>query len=110
MDLYEAIDHVQVLLQKYGQMTYRALKLRFKLDDNYLEALKEELIDARHVAVDENGRVLVWTGTRVNGETDKRINGEKAIVSSQASVFSPQPPAPNPQPPKRSGRVFSQSD
>ena len=62
MDLYEAIDRVQVLLQKHGRMTYRALKLQFKLDDDYLEALKEELIDARHVAVDEDGKVLVWTG------------------------------------------------
>ncbi|MBI3756910.1 MAG: hypothetical protein HY267_02935 [Deltaproteobacteria bacterium] len=62
MDLYEAIDQVQVLLQKHGRMTYRALKLQFKLDDDYLEAIKEELIDARHVAVDENGKVLVWSG------------------------------------------------
>ena len=29
-----------------------------------LEALKEELIYAKHVAVDEEGRVLVWTGAR----------------------------------------------
>src|SRR5439155_12498953 len=28
----------------------------------YLEALKEEIIDAKRLAVDEEGRVLVWTG------------------------------------------------
>src|SRR5262249_40588418 len=34
----------------------------FHLDDEYLDALKEELIDAKRLAVDEEGRVLVWTG------------------------------------------------
>ena len=43
-------------------MTYRALKRQFQLDDEVLEALKDELIYAQHVAVDEDGDVLVWTG------------------------------------------------
>src|SRR5262249_11014849 len=41
---------------------YRALKVRFQLDDDHLEALKEELIYAKRLAVDEDGRVLVWVG------------------------------------------------
>src|SRR5262249_44896318 len=41
---------------------YRALKVRFQLDDDHLEALKEELIYAKRLATDEDGRVLVWTG------------------------------------------------
>jgi class 3 adenylate cyclase/tetratricopeptide (TPR) repeat protein len=48
------------LLQHQGRVAYRALKVRFDLDDNYLEALKDELIYARRLAVDEDGRVLVW--------------------------------------------------
>ena len=32
------------------------------MDDDYLEALKDEIIDAKQQAVDENGKVLVWTG------------------------------------------------
>jgi hypothetical protein len=35
------------------------------LDDDAIEALKDELIYAHHVAVDEDGRVLVWTGDLV---------------------------------------------
>ena len=34
MDLYEAIDQVKALLQKHGRVTYRALKLQFKLEDD----------------------------------------------------------------------------
>jgi hypothetical protein len=72
MDLYEVIAQVSALLQKHKRATYRALKLQFKFDDEYLEALKEELIYARRVAVDEDGKVLVWVGTVSAGETAKR--------------------------------------
>src|SRR5262249_30453113 len=34
----------------------------FNLDDEYLDVLKEELIDAQRVATDEDGRILVWVG------------------------------------------------
>ena len=40
-------------------MTYRGLKRAFQLDDAYLEDLKDELITAQHLAVDEQGAVLV---------------------------------------------------
>ena len=50
------------LLQHPRRVAYRALKVRFNLDDDYLEALKDELIYARRLAVDEADRVLVWTG------------------------------------------------
>ena len=50
------------LLRQRGRVTYRALKLQFNLDDNALETLKEELIDAQRLAVDEQGKVLIWTG------------------------------------------------
>jgi class 3 adenylate cyclase/tetratricopeptide (TPR) repeat protein len=43
-------------------MTYRALKVHFQLDDEALDALKEELIEAQHLAADEAGRLLVWSG------------------------------------------------
>jgi class 3 adenylate cyclase len=50
------------LLQRQGRVSYRALKRRFNLDDEYLEDLKAELIEAQQVATDEQGRVLVWRG------------------------------------------------
>ena len=50
------------LLQRDGRVSYRALKVRFHLDDDLLEAVKDELIYAKKLAVDEENRVLVWTG------------------------------------------------
>ena len=43
-------------------MTYRALKLQFQLHDEAIEALRDELIEVQHLAADEAGKVLVWTG------------------------------------------------
>jgi class 3 adenylate cyclase/predicted ATPase len=52
-------------------LSYGALKRRFDLDDAYIEDIKGELIKAERVAVDENGEVLVWTGTNAEGEKAK---------------------------------------
>src|SRR5262245_32867703 len=62
MDLLAVIDQVMELLRSRGRVSYRVLKLQLQLDDDAIEALKDELIYAQHVAVDEDGRVLVWTG------------------------------------------------
>jgi class 3 adenylate cyclase/predicted ATPase len=62
MDLLAVIDQVIELLRSRGRVSYRVLKLQLQLDDEAIEALKDELIYAQHVAVDEEGRVLVWTG------------------------------------------------
>jgi class 3 adenylate cyclase/predicted ATPase len=58
----ETLAQVIELLQREGRVAYRVLKRRFALDDEYLEDLKADLIDAKRVAVDEDGKVLVWTG------------------------------------------------
>src|SRR5215510_14575559 len=62
MEFYAVLDQVVELLHQRGRVTYRALKLQFDLDDNALETLKEELIDAQRLAVDEQGKVLIWSG------------------------------------------------
>jgi class 3 adenylate cyclase len=62
MDFFEILDQVVELLRRRGRVTYRALQLQFRLDDESLAVLKEELIEAQRVAVDENGHVLVWVG------------------------------------------------
>src|SRR5256712_14061099 len=56
------LDEVIALLRQRQRVTYRALKVQFQLDDDALEALKEELIEAQHLAADEAGRNLVWIG------------------------------------------------
>jgi class 3 adenylate cyclase len=58
----QALAHVIEALQQEHRISYRALKRRFDLDDELLEDLKEELIYAKQLATDEDGRVLVWVG------------------------------------------------
>ena len=48
------------LLQRQSRVSsYGALKRRFDLSDDDIEELKDELIVAKHLARDEDGRVLV---------------------------------------------------
>jgi hypothetical protein len=62
MDYDAVLAQVLDLLQREQRLSYRILKRRFALDDSDLEDLKEDLIYAKKLAVDEDGRVLVWTG------------------------------------------------
>src|SRR5438093_2356592 len=50
-------------LQREGRVSYRALRLEFYLNDHLLDVLKEELIEIKGLAVDKDGKMLVWTGT-----------------------------------------------
>jgi tetratricopeptide (TPR) repeat protein len=62
MSFDEVLARVLDLLQRQGRVSYRALKRRFDLDDDYLEDLKAEIIKAQRLAIDEDGEVLVWVG------------------------------------------------
>ena len=62
MTFDELLTQVLELLRRDGRVSYRALKRRFDLDEEYLEDLKAEIIQAKKLAVDEDGAVLVWTG------------------------------------------------
>jgi class 3 adenylate cyclase/predicted ATPase len=84
MDFYEVLDQVVALLRHRGRVTYRALKLQFQLDDEHLETLKEELIEAQELAVDKDGKMLVWIGA-------------SPVSGSTFQVSSSQPPTPSPQ-------------
>jgi class 3 adenylate cyclase len=62
MDYDAVLAQVLALLQQEQRVAYRILKRRLQLDDEILEDLKDDLIYAKKLAVDEEGRVLVWTG------------------------------------------------
>ena len=62
MTFEELLDQAIALLQRRGRVTYRTLKIQFDLDDDHLEALKEELLYSQSQVRDEDGRGLVWTG------------------------------------------------
>src|SRR4029453_13247137 len=62
MDYDAIITQALALLQREQRLAYRVLKLRLQIDDDLLEALKDDLIYAKKLAVDEGGRGFVWTG------------------------------------------------
>jgi len=61
MTFDEILEQVLTLLKRQGRVSYRALKMRFNLDDEYLDVLKEELLYV-HPVRDDEGRGLVWAG------------------------------------------------
>jgi len=56
MTFDEVLAYVLELLQREGRVSYRALKRRLNLDDEYLEDLKDEIIAAKQLAIDEGAR------------------------------------------------------
>ena len=82
MKFSEIIEHAKALLQRQGRLTYRSLKREFDLEDEALEDLKFELIEGQELAVDKDGKVLVWIGEGGKEETAKRGNGEEGLASS----------------------------
>jgi class 3 adenylate cyclase len=94
MTFEETLAQVREVLERERRVAYRMLKRRFALDDDDIEDLKADLIDAKHVAVDEEGKVLVWTG-------------DTTVASSQLSVASSQPPV-NYTPPHLAERILAE--
>jgi hypothetical protein len=72
MTFEEILDQAVAMLQRRGRLTYGALKRQFQLDDDYLADLKAELINGQRVAIDEDGKVLVWRGREGTGELENR--------------------------------------
>lgn len=64
MKFSEIVKQAVALLQDSGRVSFRALKMEFDLDDDQLDVLKEELIEARRLARDENGKALIWVGNQ----------------------------------------------
>jgi TOMM system kinase/cyclase fusion protein len=61
MTFDEILAQVLNLLRHEGRVSYRALKRRFDLDDEDIADLKAEIIQAKKLAIDEDGAVLVWS-------------------------------------------------
>ncbi|MGE0822437.1 MAG: adenylate/guanylate cyclase domain-containing protein [Candidatus Binatia bacterium] len=72
MDFLEVIEQARAALQSKGRLTYRTLKRQFALDDEALDDLKYELIEGQEVAIDKDGKMLVWVG-KTEEEKGERI-------------------------------------
>ena len=87
-----------LLLQREQRLSYRVLKLRLQLDDDTLEALKEDLIFAKQLAADEEGRVLVWTGGTSSASTAASpvpLPATPAVSPAQAGAAPGGPATPD---------------
>jgi hypothetical protein len=62
MGFFEVLTRVTERLQCEGRVSYRAIKREWHLDDESLEDLKSELIEVRQIAIDQDGKMLVWAG------------------------------------------------
>jgi class 3 adenylate cyclase/tetratricopeptide (TPR) repeat protein len=76
-------------LQRRGRVSYRALQVQFHLEE-LLGVLKEELIEVQELAVDKDGKMLVWVGSL--GSSVQSLESQTASTSDA----SPQPLAPSP--------------
>jgi hypothetical protein len=88
MTFDEILSQVHDLLQREQRVSYRGLKRRFALDDEYIEDLKEELIGAKRIAVDEDGRFIVWTGHQNKGGWCPNLGYGVELMSSLRSFTS----------------------
>ena len=93
MSFIEIIDQVTALLRTRGRVTYRVLKREFDLDDEQIEDLKEELIDGQELAVDKDGKVLIWTGRETSDETASPASETPSSQPSQTQTVQPEPEA-----------------
>jgi hypothetical protein len=102
MTFEELLDQAIAMLQRRGRLTYRTLKLQFKLDDETLETLKDELLYSQPQVVDDAGRGLLWTGatediqvtsTSQSGQPDPQPMVEQAQSApvQKPSIKSPTP-------------------
>jgi hypothetical protein len=76
MSFEELLDQALALLRRRGRVTYRTLKLQFDLDDDHLDALKEELLYSQSQVRDEDGRGLVRTGDTSPTATSSPVTRE----------------------------------
>jgi class 3 adenylate cyclase len=89
VDFVAVVAQVIALLRQRGRVAYRTLKRQFQLDDEAIEDLKIDLIDAQHLAHDEQGSVLVWLGA------------PETPPSPPSSMVQHVPPPPTPEAERR---------
>src|SRR6266446_9532063 len=96
MTFDDILAQVLALLQREGRVSYRALKLRFDLNDDYIEGIKDELIYAKKLAVDEEHRVLVWVGGQAAASALPPVPETPDLTSAPATDQAREPLAYTP--------------
>jgi len=100
MTFDDILEQVITLLKRQGRVSYRALKRRFAIDDDYIDDLKEEIIHAQRLAMDEDGRILVWTGQAegvpLSVSQPLQVEQQRPAQHDQPTQVVPPPSEPRP--------------
>ena len=110
MTFDDLLAQVQALLQREQRLSYRALQRRFALEEADLEALKDELIYAKRLAVDEDDRVLVWVGDAGTAPAPASQAPQSTTTPADHQTEQPTPhdlPAVGPPPPEAERRQLT---
>ena len=91
MDFVAVVDQVIALLRQRGRVAYRTLQRQFQLDDEAIEDLKIELIDAQHLARDEHGSILIWAGDAEASPVPLPPPSQPALQLAAVEAARPQP-------------------
>ena len=87
MKFSDLLTQARAWLQREGRLRYRSLQREFDLDGQALADLRDELIEGQRVAIDEEGKVLVWVG---EGEAPAaRTSSSQAQLQTPASYTPP---------------------
>ena len=89
MKFSEIVKQASTLLHEKGRVSYRMLQREFDLDAELLEDLKVELIEVDELAVDKNGKMLVWAGDETREEIASETE-ETSVVELPSSAPSAQ--------------------
>lgn len=112
MKFSEVVAQSLVWLQREERVSYRALKREFDLNDEFLEDLKAELIEVKELAVDKDGRMLVWVGAAPVSGSSLQVAASKGEdqqpeTSNLQRIVSSQPPS-NYTPPHLAERILTE--
>jgi class 3 adenylate cyclase/predicted ATPase len=109
MTFEEMLDQAMAMLQRRGRVTYRALKLQLNLDDDRLEALKDEILYAHPRMVNDDGRGLVWTGDvrQAPSPATTPPAPDQPQASPQAQPTQISSPSAEPRPPEAERRQLT---
>src|SRR5215510_4413947 len=98
MTFDEILAQIIDLLKRQGRVSYRAIKRRFDIDDDYIEDLKEEILYV-HPVIDDEGRGLMWTGDTASGQIvpqPAQPTPQPVVQAQSATQVEPLSPAPPP--------------
>src|SRR5215510_12958217 len=93
MNFNEVLTQTIVMLREHGRVSYRALQRQFGIDDDFLNDLKDELIAVQRVAIEQDGRMLVWTGATAPSPTAASLPAPLTPATPPTAAATAQAPS-----------------